>query len=293
MPPTQNTQQSQKEGRLALSIHAIQNKQVSSYRKAEKLYQISRSTLHDRVHGTQPQAQANAQKRKLHPTEEQALVEWILDLDQRGFPALIIDVRRMADHLLAARGQDPPPQLVGKNWVSRFIKTQPELQTKWDRKLHSQRALCEDPIKISSWYKVVERTRQAYGIQDGDTYNHDKTGFMMGVGSSSSKVVTSIDTVGRAIHIQPGNRDWVTTIECICAAGWSIPPFIILAGKLHQASWYTDLPTGWVLAVSDNGWTTNQLGLTLGGALQPAYRSSYLWHPPAPYPRWPQQPCYP
>ncbi|KAF9730189.1 transposase [Paraphaeosphaeria minitans] len=82
MPPTQNTQQSQKEGRLALSIHAIQNKQVSSYRKAEKLYQISRSTLHDRVHGTQPQAQANAQKRKLHPTEEQALVEWILDLDQ-------------------------------------------------------------------------------------------------------------------------------------------------------------------------------------------------------------------
>ena len=92
-------------------------------------------------------------------------------------------------------------------------------------------------------------------------YNFDETGFMMGVGSSS-KVVTSADTVGRAVHIQPGNRDWVTAIEGICASGWSIPPFIILSGKLHQASWYRDLPNGWVLAVSDNRWTTDQLGLT-------------------------------
>ena len=61
----------------------------------------------------------------------------------------------MADNLLAARGQEPPPQPVGQNWVSRFIKAQPELQTRWDRKLHSQRALCEDPVKISAWYELV------------------------------------------------------------------------------------------------------------------------------------------
>ena len=111
----------------------------------------------------------------------------------------------MADHLLAARGQDPLPRPVGQKWVSRFIKTQPELQTKWDRKLHSQRALCEDPVRISAWYKLVEETRQAYGIQDIDTYNFNETGFMIGVGSSLSKVVTSADTVGRAIRVQLGN----------------------------------------------------------------------------------------
>ena len=167
----------------------------------------------------------------------------------------------MADHLLTMRGQIPAPQPVGKNWVSRFINTQPDLQTKWSRSLHSQRALCEDPIKISTWYKLVEDTRQTYGILDTDTYNFDETGFMMGI-ASTSRVVTSIDTVGRAIQIEPGNRDWVTTIEAICAGGWSIPPFIILPGKLHQAAWYTDLPDSWVLAVSDNGWTTDDLGFT-------------------------------
>jgi hypothetical protein len=141
----------------------------------------------------------------------------------------------MADALLAGRGQYPPPPPVGKNWVSRFVNSQSELQTKWNRKFHSQRARCEDPVVIAAWFKLVEEMRQAYGILDTDTYNFDETGFMMGV-AATSKVVTSSDTVGRAVTIQPGNRDWVTTIECINASGRCLPPFVILSGKLHQAS---------------------------------------------------------
>lgn len=59
--------------------------------------------------------QFNARKRKLDPVEEQSLVQWILDLAQRGFPLLqIIAVRQLADALLAVRGEDPP-QPVSKN----------------------------------------------------------------------------------------------------------------------------------------------------------------------------------
>jgi hypothetical protein len=38
---------------------------------------------------------------------------------------------------------------------------------------------------------------------------------------------------------------------------------IILKGKNHQASWYeiAGIPSGSVIAVSENGWTNNQLGL--------------------------------
>jgi hypothetical protein len=52
----------------------------------------------------------------------------------------------MADAILAGRGQDPPPLPVGKNWVSRFVCSQSKLQTKWNRKFHSQRARCEGLI---------------------------------------------------------------------------------------------------------------------------------------------------
>jgi hypothetical protein len=106
----------------------------------------------------------------------------------------------MANTLLAARGQQPPPQPVGKCWTSRFINAQLELQTKWNRKFHAQRAKCEDPTIIGGWYTRVQETREAYGILDKDTYNFDETGFMMGV-AATSKVVTSSDTVGRAIDI--------------------------------------------------------------------------------------------
>ena len=108
------------------------------------------STLRTRLHGVKPRSEIVSARRRLSPIEEHSLVQWILDLDRRGFPPHIIDVRRIADALLAARGQDPPPAPVGKCWVSRFIQNQPELQTKWSKRLNSQRADSEDPIAIAA-----------------------------------------------------------------------------------------------------------------------------------------------
>ena len=115
MASTQNPQLLQKEGRLLLTKYAIQNNQFSSVRKATKSYDVPRTTLRHRIEGSLSIAESNSQKRKLKLSEEQALVQWILDLDRRGFPPQIIDVRRMADTLLTARGCNPPPQPVGKN----------------------------------------------------------------------------------------------------------------------------------------------------------------------------------
>ncbi|RAQ98726.1 plasma membrane calcium-transporting atpase 2 [Stemphylium lycopersici] len=225
-----------------------------------KAYDVPKSTLQTRLRGIQPRSETLSANRKLLPIEEQSLVQWILDLDRRGFPPHIIDVRRMADALLAARGQDPPPQPIGKKWVSRFVQSQPELQTKWSRRFNSQRADYEDPVAIAAWFKLVEETRQTYGVLDQDIYNFDETGFAMGV-ASTSKVVTSSNRVGRAVVVQPGNREWVTAIECVNASGWCLPPLVILSGKVHQNSWYNGLPLDWAIGVSDNGWTTNQLGV--------------------------------
>jgi len=79
--------------------------------------------------------------------------------------------------------------------------------------------------------------------------------------SGASKVVT-VTSVGRAVLIQPGNRKWVTIIECINGLGEIIPPFLILDGKVHLEAWHNqEIPHNWTIAVSDNGWTTEALGL--------------------------------
>jgi Tc5 transposase DNA-binding domain/helix-turn-helix, Psq domain len=130
MASTPDIQLLQKEAQLLLAKQAFQKNQVSSVSKAANLYDIPRTSLQERLNGRLPLSASNSQKRKLSPSEEHALIQWILDLDRRGFPPQIINVRRMADLLLSARGQNPPPKPVGKNWVSRFINNQPELQTK-------------------------------------------------------------------------------------------------------------------------------------------------------------------
>ena len=80
----------------------------------------------------------------------------------------------------------------------------------------------------------MENTRAKYGIPDEDIYNFDEIGFQMGV-IGTARVVTRSERDGKSYIIQPGNRDWVTVVECINATSKALPPMIIFSGKMHQA----------------------------------------------------------
>jgi hypothetical protein len=57
----------------------------------------------------------------------------------------------------------------------------------------------------------------SYGIDPDDIYNSDETGFAMGL-IATAKEITRKEFYGRRSLLQPGNRAWVTTIECINAS---------------------------------------------------------------------------
>jgi hypothetical protein len=164
----------------------------------------------------------------------------------------------MANRILAERDAGH----VGALWAHRFVKRQPELTSRFNRKYDYQRALCENPDVIRGWFTLVQNTIAKYGIQEADIYNFDEIGFLMGV-ISTMLVVTGSERRGRRKTKQPGNRKWSTVIQGINALGWAIPPFIIVEGSYHLSSWYENspLPKDWVIATSQNGWTTNELGL--------------------------------
>ena len=56
---------------------------------------------------------------------------------------------------------------------------------------------------------------------------------------------------------------WTTMIHGVNAEGWAVPPFIILAAQYHLSNWYREcnVPANWRIATTDNGWTTNEVGL--------------------------------
>ena len=66
----------------------------------------------------------------LTKSEEEAIIQYVIELSTRSFPPRLSGVEEMANYLLRVRDASP----VGKNWASNFIKRQPELRTRWARK---------------------------------------------------------------------------------------------------------------------------------------------------------------
>jgi hypothetical protein len=135
-------------------------------------------------------------------------------------------------------------------------------KTRFSRAYDFQRALCEDPVVINEWFRLVSNMRAKYGILDCDFYNFDETGFMMGM-ICPSMVVTRSDRRGKSKQVQPGNREWATAITCVSGDGFDVPPFLLVQGLCHLASWYTEggIPDEWAIKPTSNGWTDNETGL--------------------------------
>jgi hypothetical protein len=258
MSQQQQQIQPSNERQIQLALQAIKGDVSLSQRRAAAIYNVPRRTLGDRRAGRPSRADTMPNSSSLTKLEEDVVSEHIIDLIDRGFPPRLAEVADMANSLRAERGLGQ----VGVNWPSTFVKRRPELKIKFNRKYDYKRALCEDPDDIRAWFELVGNTKAKHGILDADTWNFDETGFMMGQ-ICTGMVVTASERRSRPKAIQPGNREWATAIAGINALGWAIPPFLVLKARHHLSSWYKDgeIPYDWVIGVSENGWTTNMLGL--------------------------------
>ena len=106
------------EARILLALQALQNDPKLSIRKAATVYQVNHRTLGRRRNGIHSKRDITTKSRNLSDLEEQTIVQFILDLDSRGFPPRRDFVEKIANSLLANREALP----VGKLWVHNFIQ---------------------------------------------------------------------------------------------------------------------------------------------------------------------------
>jgi hypothetical protein len=139
-----NMPESSNEAKIILALQALQNDPKLSLRKAAAIYHVDRFTLSRRRHGILSKRDTLTKSRLLSDQEEDMIVQFILDLDSRGFPSRLLYVEDIANSLRANRGAPP----VGKRWAHNFIKRQPELKTHKFRRYDYQRAKCEYPTII-------------------------------------------------------------------------------------------------------------------------------------------------
>jgi hypothetical protein len=109
---------SSNEARILLALQALQNNPNLSTRRAATMYEVHYRTLQRRRNGIQSRSDWSPKSRKLSDLEEQIIVQFVTDLDSRGFPSRLRFVEEMANSLLADRDASP----VGKRWAHNFVK---------------------------------------------------------------------------------------------------------------------------------------------------------------------------
>ena len=80
-------------------------------------------------------------------------------------------------------------------------------------------------------FELYTTTLVKYGISDEDSYNMDEKGFAMGTADSSKVIIKGTTT---PFNVHPGNRDWVSLIECISSRGAVLPAYMIFQGAQVQ-----------------------------------------------------------
>ncbi|KAF7574043.1 hypothetical protein PtrM4_056660 [Pyrenophora tritici-repentis] len=180
------------EADIQLAISSINAHQINSASTAAAIYNVPRTTLRNRRAGIPARRDCQPNSRKLTQREEEVIISYILHLGLRGFEPTYVDVRDMADKLMAARGAS----LVGIHWPRNFVKRTDSLRTCFNRAYDRQRALCENLALIQRWFKLVEETKTKLGICDEDTYNFDKAGFIIGK-ITTQLVITGSERRGR------------------------------------------------------------------------------------------------
>jgi len=83
-----------------------------------------------------------------------------------------------------------------------------------DDTITSVQNVSNDPSIIKEWFDLAHITIMQHEIAYEDVYGFDETGYAMGL-IANKKVVTRADMYGRRQVIQPGNREWATSIGCV------------------------------------------------------------------------------
>jgi hypothetical protein len=105
------------EGAVELALAAFQSGQFRTQKAAADAFNVRPRTLNRRVQGISARRDCTPNNQKLTATEEKTIIQYILDLDSRGFAPRLCEVADMADKLLGVRGGEP----VGKCWAERFV----------------------------------------------------------------------------------------------------------------------------------------------------------------------------
>jgi hypothetical protein len=203
---------------------------------------LAHCTLALHANGGVTLTQSNRDKSWLTANEEESVVNFAIEVAQRGFP---LSPRRLKDHceaILRHRlGSRFPEKGLGRDWGNRFItKYHNRLGMYWSSALDSSRSRAVNPITKEEYFRMLKEVREKYDIPDEQVYGADETGIQSGIGMTE-RVIGPAEA--KIQHQQrSGTRENITVLPTICADGTSLAPTVIYKGEAFQTKWLQENP---------------------------------------------------
>jgi len=207
------------------------------FAKAARKYGVHKDRVRRRFLGKAgDSSNIGGHNKRLNYDEDQALCAYIDLADDIGLPIREKTLVVAANAILQNHYVHPPP--LSAAWPSRRLSRHPDYQKKFRKPLSTLRKNTHDIEGLEKWFRKLQTLREEYGIVDEDIHNMDETGFRIGVGRKH-KIITKM-TTKRHYQSDPDNRDYITSIESISAAGEVHAPLLVLKATSLLERWIVD-----------------------------------------------------
>lgn len=230
--------------------HFIAEAQERCWKETNTQIKLSQSALSKRLNGQTSIRDFSAGKRWLSNAEEDIVVDYAIELAERGHPLSHKRLKEHVDEILKGKSEleDIPDGGVGENWTSRFAQRHSNrLGSYWSHPLDHSRARAVNPVTKQAFFKLYDNVR--LGKVDGSNeeilisniYGKDESGVQDGVGMNERV----FEAKGKGIQHQQrsGGHENITVTCTICADGTSdVPLAVIFKGNGYQCSWKQNNP---------------------------------------------------
>jgi hypothetical protein len=218
-------------------------------------YDVPRSTLRSHVMGLTI-SRKRGRKPVLSTTEEEKLVNYIHGMARYGHPLNLTELKIKVVEATQLRDIPFTDGIPGPGWLRWFRKRHPELLLRLSQGLDAGRARGLCPENVSTFYDNLESMMQR-GYEPSYIWNCDESGAQ--VGRNGGARVLAKKGVRSVYSIIPKEREWLSVLVCVNAAGYHIPSFYIFCGKTFQRDYIKKCEDNASMAMQPKAWMTGHL----------------------------------
>lgn len=245
---------------LIEAIRRIKEKKIS-FRQAEAIYSIPRSTLVDQLKKEVITEPIQGAKPVFNSSQEKELENYILESCRVFYGVTIPQIRKIAyDYAAANRLKNNfnnEHKIAGLDWYYNFMRRHPNISLRRPEATSLNRVTAFNKEETQRFFTNLQDLMLKHKFRPGMIFNVDETGISNVQRNSKILAPKGQKQVGKCTS---GERGSITTvINAFSASGNYVPPFFIFKRKRMNQQLMTGGNCDMVASISDSGWITGKL----------------------------------